>query len=352
MLKSFVFVLSLLTLAAFSLEAQEAHVPVLGAAAQIGAVDSYWVTFSGDCGCDDIFIMKIDQDGNILVPPKAVLAIGDVSANTSALSKNGTSKLNLFHWNKDAKLTRAIIDKATLKVTSTKKTQIVTKDGGFLQATQKDKDNFVLGERTTGPLALFKVTSTHVPKAPGWDLDADITMSNDEATISADGLVVVSNRSDLDANSPDQIFVQLLDDKGNPKGPAKLIAKYTDIEASDVTNALKDGLRFVVYIVDSGTSPDDKLLLQKIDATGKKKGAKTVINTPPNREEDNQVVAIDPLGRFVLFTMQGDNYGCYAQDILAYQKLTETGKKSGSFKILVGCDHSSDDIMNLDVLKD
>jgi hypothetical protein len=165
-------------------------------------------------------------------------------------------------------------------------------------------------------------------------------------------LVVVTNRSDLDANSPDQLFVQLLDDQGVPEGNAQLIAKFTDIEATDVTDSLKDGVRFVVYVVDSGTSPDDKLFLQKIDAAGKKKGSKKAINTPPNREEDNQVVAIDPLGRFVLFTMQGDNYGCYAKDVLMYQGLSETGKKSGPLKLLVGCNYSSDDIMNLDILKE
>ena len=56
--------------------------------------------------------------------------------------------------------------------------------------------------------------------------------------------------------------------------------------------------------MDSGTIPDDKLFLQIIDENGKKMGKKKLINTPPNREEDAQVVAIDPLGNFVIFTIQ------------------------------------------------
>jgi len=54
----------------------------------------------------------------------------------------------------------------------------------------------------------------------------------------------------------------------------------------------------------------------------------------------------------VLFTIQGDNYGCYGKDILAYQGLTEKGKKSGSLKVLAGCNYSTDDIFNLDILKE
>ena len=350
-IKIFVFVISLLLMVVLPLKAQE-HTPVTGSAAQIQNVDSYWITFSGDCGCDDFYIMKIDQLGNILVPPKAVLAIADVGANTAALSKNGTSKLNLYYWNKAGKLSRVILDNTALNVLSKKNTKIATKDGEFLQVTQKDKGNYILGERLTGPLALYQISSTHVPKNPGWDIDANITMTDDEASMSADGLVVATNRSDLDANTPDQLFVQLLDDKGVPQGSAKLIAKYTDIEATDVTNELPNGIRFVVYVVDSGTTPDDKLFLQKIDSTGNKKGNKILINTPPNREENKQTVAIDPLGRFVVFTIQGDKFGCYGQDILMYQALADTGKKSGPLKVLAGCNYSSDDIQSLDILKE
>jgi hypothetical protein len=334
------------------LMAQESNPPIFGNAGNLEAIDSYWVTFSGDCGCDEIYVMQIDQNGNITVPPKAVLSIAEASANTSALSKNGPAKINLFHWNRDAKLTRTIIDKATLNVNSTKKTKITTKDGGFLQVTQKDKDNFIIGELKTGPLAAFKLSPSFVPKAPGANLDTKISMSNDEASLSSDGLVLVTNRSDLDANTPDQLFVQLLDDKGVPKGEPRLIASFQDIEASDVTGPLQNGQRFVVYVVDSGTTPDDKLLLQKISSTGAKIGSPKLINTPPNREEDNQVVAIDPLGRFILFTIQGDAYGCTSQDILVYQKLNGKGKKSGTLKVLAGCNYSTDDIMNLDILKE
>jgi hypothetical protein len=177
-------------------------------------------------------------------------------------------------------------------------------------------------------------------------------MFSDEASISADGLMLITNRSDFDANSPDKLYAQPLDDKGLPKGTPKLLASFTDMEASDVTDPLSSGLRYVVYVVDTGTTPDDKLFLQKINASGAKVGAKILINTPPNREEDAQVVAIDPMGRFVVFTIQGDQYGCSGQDILVYQKLANTGKKSGPLKVLASCNLVVDDIKNLDILKE
>jgi hypothetical protein len=350
-LKSFGCATLLLLFVSAMLKAEpNSALPISGAAGV--STDLYWITFSGDCSCDHIFLMQIDADGNTVIAPKPVLSLADVSGNTSALSKNGTQKLNLFHWNKKAKLTRTVIDKATLKVIGKKTTTITTKDGEFLQATQRDQDNFVIGERVTGPLAAYKLSATAVPKAPGSDLDSNIPMTNDEASISSDGLMLITNRSDLDINTPDKLYAQVLDAQGVPQGTPKLLASFQDIEASDVTDVLESGLRFVVYVVDSGTIPDDRLYLQKINSSGAKVGGKKLINTPPNREEDAQTVAIDPLGRFVVFTIQGDDFGCFGQDILVYQKLSSTGEKSGPLKVLANCSLVVDDMKNLDILKE
>jgi hypothetical protein len=326
--------------------------PIAGDAAVVQSTDLYWVTFSGDCGCDDIFIMQIDSNGNVTIPPTPVLSVGDASVNTSALSLNGTDKLNFFHWDGKGKLTLTVIDKTTLKPISNKKTKITTQDGEFLQVTQKDDKNFIIGERKTGQLAAFELGSTYVPKSKGSNLDTNLVMANDEASISSDGFALITNRWDLNQVNPDELYLQLLAEKGVPTGTPTLLAKYQDIEATDVTDPLAKGKRYVVYIVDSGTTPDDQLYLQKITSSGKKSGKKILINTPPNREEDAQVVAIDPLGRFVIFTVQGDDFGCYGQDILVYQGLSKKGKKSGGLKPLASCDLVIDDIRNLDLVKE
>jgi ABC-type transport system substrate-binding protein len=184
------------------------------------------------------------------------------------------------------------------------------------------------------------------------DLSPTLSSESDEASISSDGRVVITNRGNDDPNSAgsDKLFLQLLDEKGLPKGEPTLLAAFKDIEAVDVTNTLDQGKRFVVYTVDTGTQPDDKLFLQVVSEAGKKIGGKVTINVPPNRDEDAQTVAIDPLGRFVLLTMDGQNYGCSGDDILMYQGLTSNGRKQGAPKPLVGCDFVSNDIKNLDVL--
>jgi hypothetical protein len=176
-------------------------------------------------------------------------------------------------------------------------------------------------------------------------------MDSDEASIASDGLVVVTNRYSP-TGSTEKLYIQNLDAKGLPTGAPKLLAKFKDIESVDVTNPLADGSRFVVYTVDAGTTPDDRIFLQKISAAGKKIGGKKIVNTPPDRSEDSQTVAIDPLGRFVLFTMGGDNYGCAGSDILVYQGLASDGSPNGPVKVLGSCQLVTDDIMNVDIVKE
>jgi hypothetical protein len=89
-----------------------------------------------------------------------------------------------------------------------------------------------------------------------------------------------------------------------------------------------------------------------MSATGQKVGTRKVINNASaSRDEDNQIVAVDPLGRFVVFTIPGDNFFCINNDILAYQALAADGSKKGAIKILADCNFVQDDILNIDILK-
>ena len=328
--------------------------PITGAAGQNQSGELYWVTFSGDCSCDSIFIMQIDVLGNITVPPKAVLSIAEYGPGASALAKSGTTKLSLWHWKFSTFLMRATIDKATLKTTSKKLTSIYSGENDFLQVTQNPSNNILLAEVPSGSLKTYPVLANGQLSPQSKEVSPTLNSENDEASISADGLAVVTNRGVDDPNAPgvDRLYLQLMDQNGAVKGVPKFLATYKDIEAVDVTNALDQGKRFVVYVVDTGTQPDDKLMLQVVSEVGKKIGGKITINIPPNRDEDAQTISIDPLGRFVLFTMDGLNYGCQGDDILMYQALTPDGKKQGNPKALVGCNFTSNDIKNLDVLKE
>jgi hypothetical protein len=327
--------------------------PITGAAGQ-NQGELYWVTFSGDCSCDGIFIMQIDSTGKVTVPPKSVLSIAEFGPGASALSKNGASKLTLWHWKFSTFLMRATINKSNLATTSKKLMSIYSGENDFLQVTQRAQNNMLLAELPSGVLKAIPVSPNGSLSGLTQSVSPSINSESDEASISADGLAIVTNRGKDDPNQPgkDKLYLQLVDEKGVSKGAPTYLATYKDIESVDVTSALDQGKRFVVYVVDTGTSPDDKLMLQVVNETGKKVGGKVTINVPPNRDEDAQTISIDPLGRFVLFTMDGRDYGCQYDDILMYQGLTPDGKKQGAPRPLVGCNFTSNDIKNLDVLQE
>ena len=323
-----------------------------GSAGIVQSSDFYWVTFSGDCSCDSIFLMQIDANGNVLKSPKAVLDVETYGAGASGLVKMGQSKLVLLHWKSSSYMVRAIIDKSTLKASGVKTTNLYSFENEFLHITQKPSGNFLIAENyPTGTLSSHQISKKGIPKSASIDLAPNAPFDSDEASVASDGLYVVTNRYSSTGSS-EKLYIQQLNEKGVPTGSPKFLAKFKDIESVDVTNSLADGGRFVVYTVDAGTTPDDRIYLQRINAAGKKVGSKKIVNTPPDRSEDSQTVAIDPLGRFVLFTMGGDNYGCAGSDILVYQALDPTGSANGPLKVLAGCQLVTDDIMNVDIVKE
>jgi hypothetical protein len=343
----------LLATAAFNgVEGADQASYLTGPPGMIQSSDLYWVTFSGDCSCDYIFVMQIDSDGNVIQPPKAVLDIARYGTGATALGKLGSGKLILWHWDDSSFLLRAQIKKNNLKPSKLKTTDLYSFENEFLQVSQNKSANFILAEDSAdSSLNQYPVNKRGIPTGQKGAVSPQAPLESDEASLSADGLAVVTNRSSA-ASSREKLYLQLLDETGSAKGSPKFLAKYKDIEASDVSSLLDDDKRFVVFTVDEGTTPDDRVYLQVVNSSGKKSGKKILINTPPDRDEDSQTIAIDPEGRFVLFTMDGVNYGCTDQDILAYQALTPDGKPNGSLKVLADCNLVTDDIMNLDVLKE
>ena len=330
--------------------------PVTGKAGQIQKANFYWITFSGDSDNDPIFLMQIDSSGNVIRAPKAVFPAARFGSQTgaSALGKNG-NKLNLWHWGARNILYRGLINTSTMTAAGLKIIPFVTtSDDDTLQATQKGSKNFLIVETFGRQLEAFPVAASGLPNGKIWELSPKAPRVNDEGSIAPDAGVVITNRNVPDVKRPpaDEIYLQLLDANGKPRGTPKLLATIQDIEASDVTNALADGKRFVVYVADKGTvPPDNKLFLQVVGPSGSKIGAPALINVPPTRDQDDQNVAIDQDGRFVIFTIGGNNFGCTGKDILVYQALTPTGKKSGPLKVIAKCGFVRGDIINIDMLK-
>src|SRR5262245_36699759 len=330
--------------------------PVTGKAGQIQKTDFYWITFSGDSDNDPVFLMQIDSSGNVIRAPKAVFGAARFGSQTgaTALGKNG-NKLNLWHWGGKDILYRGLINTSTMASAGLKQVPtVITTDDDTLQVTQKGSKNFLIVEEPGRQLFAVPVAASGLPSGKPWELAPKAPRVNDEGSIAPDAGAVITNRNVPDVKRPpaDEVYLQLLNAEGKPRGNPQLLATIQDIEATDVTNALAGGKRFVVYVADKGTAPpDNKLFLQVVNASGSKVGAPSLINVPPTRDQDDQNVAIDQDGHFVIFTIGGNNFGCTGKDILVYQALTPAGKKSGPLKAIAKCGFVRGDIINIDMLK-
>lgn len=330
--------------------------PITGQAGAIEDVELYWIAFSGDWDSDPIYVMQIDSLGNVTRAPKIVAAAARFGSETGAiaLAKNGTTKLNLWHFGRFNALYRIILNQSTLTPAGFAKIpKVVCTDDDSLQVTQKATSNFLVTEVPGRILKAFGLQTNGLVTTQTWSLSPTAPTVNDEGSIAADGMAATTNRNnpDIPTPPPDKLYVQMLASTGHPTGAPKLIATFKDIEASDITSALEGGKRFVVFITDKGTLPENKLFLQAVGPDGGKQGARILLNTPPTRDQDDQNLAIDPLGRFVVFTIGGNNFGCAGRDILVYQALNPTGHKVGSLKPLAKCGFVKGDIINIDMAK-
>src|SRR5688572_3702974 len=189
----FFFFLLLLCGAGFVRAAEDIHLIPLANNAE----DLYWISFSGDDDEDSIFIMQINAKGKVTIQPKEVLAVDRLGGErgATAIGHNGKNKLNLWVWGEDEILYRAMFSKDGLRLLNKKKVPAVeVDDNDALQVTQKQGGNVLLAETDTGDLFLYPLNSRGLP-GNGINLVAGVPRSNDEATISPDGLVVLTIRS-------------------------------------------------------------------------------------------------------------------------------------------------------------
>ena len=317
----------------------------------------YWIVFGGHLPRDPVYLLKMDAKGEVLVLPRVVLTRKDFGSTVgaAALAHNGNGGLHLWRWGKDRFLYHALIDKNPIQTREVHRIDsLVAREADTLQVSQRREHNFLLFEGPENQLMAISLGPDGHPQGKAWRVIRKVPRQNDEGCASADGFLVLSNRHDAAAPSDrsDRIFAQNLQENGRPDGLANEIMKAQDIEACDVSNATKTGKRWTVYILDHGTDPEDLLVLQRLDSDASRIGGPIPVHAPENRNEDDQNVAIDPRRKFVVFTIDGRDFGCSGKDVLVYLRLGKNGHPLGEPKLIAGCGLVGGSIVNIDILQD
>lgn len=294
--------------------------------------DEYWLSLGADDNVDHPnYLMKIDETGKVLVPPTVVVPrsmVADFDSGECPTALGQGSKDRLILWiGNDVRTAvyRALIDKKTLKLLSL--TKVLTGyDFNFLQSNQAASP-FLFYEKKTGITAGAYTGDTG--KVIGSLNPNPRTNGNvDKGSISADGTMVLV---DDDKN----VYLNPLNPQSGKAGDPRTVV-FSDTNDVDVTNILPNGHRFVVFY----DSSDTVYYLQVIDGlTGQRLGGPILLSSMSPSEED-QEIAIDPLGRFVVVGMYADDLGVcgLANGIPAFIKLNQnTGEPIGAPKPLTDC---------------
>ncbi len=142
---------------------------------------------------------------------------------------------------------------------------------------------------------------------------------------------------------PTGLYIQLLTDTGRPDGFQRLVSEDGDAIGGDISNVLTGGKIYLVYLLwkNGLVGFPYQLILQALDAqTGQKIGEKVILK---NARFGYRTVAIDPLGRFVIYAHQKQKV-----HFLSFLALDATGRPSGTPKVLL----SKVDAYNFYLLKD
>jgi hypothetical protein len=294
--------------------------------------DEYWLSLGADNDVDHPnYLMKIDETGKVLVPPtvvvpRSMVADFDSGELPTALGQGSKGRLILWIGNDDRQVVyRALIDKKTLKLLSL--TKVLTGyDFNFLQSNQAASP-FLFYEKKSG------ITSGAYTEGNGKVIGAlnpnPRTNGNvDKGSVSADGTMVV-------VDDDNNIYMNPLNPQTGRAGDPRTVV-FSDTNDVDITNILPNGRRFVVYY----ESSDSVYYLQVINGlTGQRVGSPILLSSREPSEED-QEIAIDPLGRFVVVGLYADDLGVcgLSNGIPAFIKLNQnTGDPVGAPKPLTDC---------------
>lgn len=329
----------------------------------------YWITYNTAQGRA---LLKIDSDGNVIRPPTIVVPFSQsrllYSAGAIANGPGGTIHLWFLGdggaTERHFRLFQAQIDKKTLHRLSLRKTDVSASTQFFLHTSQRKQDNF---------LAIQQLHK-HVPFLMGLDIDPvgellgssyflsnqDLGIescqsgSNCSGGVSSDGKrAYLINRSTLYDST---LFTQRIGKEKTPVGSPQPIEELIDnpgalsggIWAADMTNKLPGGVRYLVYLWSPQyvTSYQSNRLYLKIASNAGEKLGQRILLYKYFLIQSGQSIAIDPHGKFVIFTitdLTGQRFN--GDNVLVYQALDSTGHRIGRAKVLTRNAYSGIDIL-------
>jgi hypothetical protein len=304
------------------------------------AADKYWIAIGGDSEGTKppIVILQIDADGNVTKSPVAAIPRSaiDGGENVAALAFDPRGNLIVWAGDDDAEnVIRFILDKNTLAILKRKAFSSQVGYVDFLQATQPTP-RFIAFDKPAEVYKGFPTDSNGASMGSPFRLVPRYEGGGyHDGTISADGRMAVLA---YEPNSGSYaLVVQPLDANGRPQG-IPVVKSQECLYDLDVSNLLPNGRRFVAYTDCSGSN--DVRVLQAVDgSTGALLGGVKLLD-PREAGEGNQSVAIDPLGRFVIYDVDSTEVGCPSgQDPLFFLKLNpSTGEPAGTPKRITACD--------------
>ncbi len=325
----------------------------LAARISCGAPLEYWISFTSyrqdRSSAGPKYLMKIDVFGNVLIPARKVVPeLGYASPPYGATALSQTDGF-LLMWMPERRedpqqpttnaVFRALINKQTLRLVLFRKTKLNVYNKYALQVTQRKQDNFLVLEGLDPDIGVryFGVPLSPTGKIlPGrLDLFPNPVTCPCEMGISADGRIFFFR--DQIGTKLGKFVVQRLNHAGDPVQAPAIVATGRTAPA-DISNRVHGNQRFALYF---GYPTLD---LQVLDADTLENIGDPV-HLAKNTGVGNQTAAIDPHGRFVLYTTATEHPA--GSRLLMYQALDALGHPSGQPKIIAHNVQSG-----LDVLKD
>jgi hypothetical protein len=313
------------------------------------AEDHYWVSV-GEDGDGDVTLLEINELGQVLVPPTAVLHSNDIGGGEAltAIANPAANLLDLYvlefgiSGSNQHRVFRARIDTKNLSVTSLTPTNLVTFGEAYLQVSQGSRKFLVFETKGPRVKAYGLNSSNGLPDGTSWRLNPRTDIGEELSGVSSDGRMAFSNNTTTPNSfpTPRKLYVQPLRPDGLPTGTPVVSAKGDVPLASDISTPLTNGSRLLAFF----DFQKGMIFVQPVDAATGKKLVGTPYPIVTDGGQQTQTIAIDPKGRFVVYI---DSASCDGE--VKFQALDATGHASGTPKTIVSCSDTKFADVGLDI---
>jgi hypothetical protein len=310
----------------------------------------YWVSYTTN---EASYLLQIDGVGNVVQNPRKLPTPKGVKK--IALSQNGNQNLNLWYANNHVVCT--VIRKHDLRILKSIQMTITTTNPELLKVTQKDENNFMAVNESTGndfyyaefvvktyPIGLGSVRIPREISMPYHKASADFSCDVCAGSISSDGRTVFWYTQEDTLEEPVRMLISDVHDDLTFSTPA--LGAFSNVVgnstsgvisiAAAASNVLPDGRRYIVFL----TALQPTLVLQIIEPDFSQISPINLIS-----KKTTGPVSIDPEGHFVIF---GHRSVGKSGPFIAFQALDATGHPSGSPRVMVNLVKP----IGLDILKD